>query len=89
MAKQFIVSKTPPKIGEQFSGLTRNFEGAADGLFVNTSKVVGVDILTGWVKTASGSTYYFERYDSEKHKFLGTPSENNCCLCGVHKDKHK
>lgn len=89
MAKQFIVSNKPPRIGEQFSGLTRNFEGVADGCHVRTSKVVGIDIMTGWVKTDSGSTYYFERYDEEKHKFLGTPSEDNCCLCGVQKDEHK
>ncbi len=89
MAKQTIVAKNPPKIGEQFAGLTRNFEGVADGCFVNTSKVVGMDIITGWVKTKSGSTYYFERYNEETHKFLGTPSEDKCILCSVHKDEHK
>ncbi|QZI91844.1 hypothetical protein SIPHO067v1_p0066 [Vibrio phage 51E28.1] len=64
MAKQIIVSNNPPKFGERFVGVTKNFEDMPDGTFISTSKVVGIDIMTGWVKTESGSTYYYEKDDS-------------------------
>ena len=87
MAKKYIISDTPPKFDEPFSSLTKGVIGVPDGTPITTSPVVGICIITGWVKTKNGSTYYFQRYNKDSHKFLG--ESEFCALCGVSKSEHK
>lgn len=61
--KPTIVSNCYPKLEQRFIGVTKNFDDMPDGTFINTSPVVEMDILEKWVRTESGSTYYYEKAD--------------------------
>ncbi|AHI61243.1 hypothetical protein SHOU24_46 [Vibrio phage SHOU24] len=86
MEKKTIVSATCPRLGERFNGLTKGFKGYKDGHHISTNIVIEMDILERWVKTKTGSKYYYERWDPRNHEFLG--DDEFCAFCGKDKESH-